>query len=134
MQFTAAHVERWRACDPEVQVIVHPECRHEVVSRADQYGSTEAIITAVRDSPPGSKWAIGTEINLVNRLKRLYPDKDIHSLSPFQCLCSTMYRIKPAYLLWVLDNLAQGRVVNRITVPPEVAAEAKLSLDRMLRI
>ncbi|MFA7382020.1 MAG: quinolinate synthase NadA [Desulfurivibrionaceae bacterium] len=134
MQFTAAHVAAWRARDPEVRIIVHPECRHEVVSRADQYGSTEAIITAVRDSPPGSKWAIGTEINLVNRLKRLYPDKEIHSLSPFQCLCSTMYRIKPAYLLWVLDNLAQGRVVNRITVEPAVAAEAKLSLDRMLRI
>jgi len=134
MQFTAAHVERWRACDPAVRIIVHPECRHEVVSRADQYGSTEAIITAVRDSPPGSKWAIGTEINLVNRLKHQYPDREIHSLSPFQCLCSTMYRIKPAYLLWVLDNLAQGRMVNRITVPPEVAAEAKLSLDRMLRI
>ena len=105
-----------------------------MVSRADQYGSTEAIINAVRDSPPGSKWAIGTEVNLVNRLKRQYPDREIHSLSPFQCLCSTMYRIKPGYLLWVLDNLAQGKVVNRITVPPEVAAEAKLSLDRMLRI
>lgn len=134
MQFTAAHVAAWRARDPEVRIIVHPECRNEVVSRADQYGSTEAIITAVRESPVGSKWAIGTEINLVNRLKRQYPDREIHSLSPFQCLCSTMYRIKPGYLLWVLDNLAQGRVVNRITVPPEVAAEAKLSLDRMLRI
>jgi quinolinate synthase len=134
MQFTAAHVTAWRERDPEVRIIVHPECRNEVVSRADQYGSTEAIIKAVSDSPKGSKWAIGTEVNLVNRLKSQYPDREIHSLSPFQCLCSTMYRIKPAYLLWVLDNLAQGRVVNRITVPPEVAAEAKLSLDRMLRI
>lgn len=134
MQFTAGHVAAWRERDSEVRIIVHPECRNEVVSRADQYGSTEAIITAVRDSPVGSKWAIGTEVNLVNRLKSRFPDREIHSLSPFQCLCSTMYRIKPGYLLWVLDNLAQGRVVNRITVPPEVAAEAKLSLDRMLRI
>jgi len=134
MQFTAAQVEAWRERDPEVRVIVHPECRHEVVRRADRYGSTEAIIGAVRDSVPGSKWAIGTEINLVNRLKRQFPDREIHSLAPFQCLCSTMYRIKPAYLLWVLDNLVQGRVVNQIRVPPEVAAEARLSLDRMLRV
>jgi quinolinate synthase len=134
MQFEASHVAMWREKEPGIKVIVHPECRHEVVSIADQYGSTEAIIKAITDSPSGSKWAIGTEINLVNRLKAQHPDKEIHSLSPFQCLCSTMYRIKPAYLLWVLDNLAQGRVVNRITVPPEVAGQAKLSLDRMLEI
>lgn len=134
MQFTRAQVEAWRAKDPEVRIVVHPECRREVVSRADMYGSTAMIIKAVNESAPGSKWAVGTEINLVNRLKRLHPDKEIHSLSPFQCLCSTMYRIKPAYLLWVLDNLAAGRIVNRITVPAAVAAEAKLSLDRMLRI
>lgn len=134
MQFNAAQVEAWRAREPEIRVIVHPECRQEVVSRADMYGSTAMIIKAVNESAPGSKWAIATEINLVNRLKRLNPDKEIHSLSPFQCLCSTMYRIKPAYLLWVLDNLAAGRIVNRITVEPEVAAEAKLSLERMLRI
>ncbi|MGV1100142.1 quinolinate synthase NadA [Thiovibrio sp. JS02] len=134
MQFQAKHVSHWREKDPQVRIIVHPECRHEVVSQADLYGSTEAIIKAVGDSPPGSKWAIGTEVNLVNRLKRLYPDREIHSLSPFQCLCSTMYRIKPGYLLWVLDNLVARKVVNRITVPAEVAAEAKLSLDRMLLI
>jgi len=134
MQFQAQHVAQWRQRDPEIRIIVHPECRHEVVSQADSYGSTEAIIRAVSDSPPGSKWAIGTEVNLVNRLKRLYPDREIHSLSPFQCLCSTMYRIKPGYLLWVLDNLVAGKIVNRITVPAEVAAEAKLSLDRMLLI
>lgn len=134
MQFTAAHVAAWRAKDPAVQIIVHPECRHEVVRAADRYGSTEGIIKAVAESPPGSKWAIGTEVNLVHRLKKTQPDKEVHSLSPFQCLCSTMYRIKPAYLLWVLDNLAQGRVVNRITVPAEVAAEARIALDRMLEI
>lgn len=134
MQFSAAHVEMWRRKDPEVRVIVHPECRYEVVSRADSYGSTESIINTIGASPAGSKWAVGTEINLVNRLSRLHPDKEIHSLSPFQCLCSTMYRIKPAYLLWVLDNLAAGRVVNRVTVAPQIARLAKLSLDRMLEI
>ncbi len=134
MQFQASHVRAWRDKDPEIQVIVHPECRHEVVRLADRYGSTEAIIKAVAESPSGSRWAVGTEINLVNRLSRQYPDKSIHSLSPFQCLCSTMYRIKPSYLLWVLDNIAAGRAVNRITVAPETAVQAKLALDRMLAI
>ncbi|MDF1615433.1 quinolinate synthase NadA [Desulfurivibrio dismutans] len=132
MQFQPEHVEAWRQRDPAVRIIVHPECRREVVSRADQYGSTEMIIRAVSESPPGSKWAVGTEINLVRRLQNRHPDKEVHSLSPFQCLCSTMYRIKPAYLLWVLDNLAAGRVVNRITVDPETAAAARRALDRML--
>jgi len=134
MQFNAAHVRMWREKDPEVRIIVHPECRHEVVAGADQYGSTENIIQAVSGSPAGSKWAIGTEINLVNRLARLNPDKEIHSLSPFQCLCSTMYRIKPKYLLWVLDNLVKGQVKNQITVDPGTAKLAKIALDRMLEI
>ncbi len=134
MQFNAAHVRMWREKDPEVRIIVHPECSHEVVSRSDQYGSTENIINAVSSSEPGSKWAIGTEINLVNRLARLNPDKEIHSLSPFQCLCSTMYRIKPKYLLWVLDNLVKGEVKNQIRVDPETAKLAKIALARMLEI
>ena len=134
MQFRAEHVAAWRAKEPAIRVIVHPECRHEVVRAADQYGSTEGIIKAVTESPSGSKWAIGTEVNLVHRLKVRQPDKEIHSLSPFQCLCSTMYRIKPAYLLWVLDHLARGEVVNRITVPAEIAAGARVALDRMLTI
>ena len=134
MQFNAAHIRMWREKDPDVRIIVHPECRHEVVAGADKYGSTENIIKAVSGSPPGSKWAIGTEINLVNRLARLNPDKEIHSLSPFQCLCSTMYRIKPKYLLWVLDNLADGKIKNQITVDPETANLAKIALDRMLQI
>lgn len=134
MQFRAEHVAMWRAKAPGVKVIVHPECRHEVVRAADQYGSTEGIIKAVSGSPAGSVWAIGTEINLVHRLQHQQPDKQIHSLSPFQCLCSTMYRIKPAYLLWVLDHLARSEVVNRITVPAEVAAGARVALDRMLTI
>ncbi|MDA8163400.1 MAG: quinolinate synthase NadA [Desulfobacteraceae bacterium] len=134
MLFTAAHVTAWRQKDPDIKVIVHPECRHEVVRLADKYGSTEGIIKAVAESPAGSSWAIGTEINLVNRLRHEFPDKEIHLLAPFQCLCSTMYRIKPAYLLWVLDHLARGEVVNRITVPSAIAEKAKLALDRMLEI
>jgi quinolinate synthase len=134
MQFTAAHVNMWREKDPEVRIIVHPECTHEVVAGADQYGSTEKIIKAVSGSEPGAKWAIGTEINLVNRLARLNPDKEIHSLSPFQCLCSTMYRIKPKYLLWILDNLANRVVKNQITVEPDTAKLARIALDRMLEI
>ncbi|MCK5323754.1 MAG: quinolinate synthase NadA, partial [Desulfobulbaceae bacterium] len=92
------------------------------------------IIKTISESEPGSKWAVGTEINLVNRLSRQFPDREVHSLSPFPCLCSTMYRIKPAYLLWVLENLAVGREVNRITVDPKTAEKAKLALDRMLAI
>ena len=134
MQFNAAHVTMWRQKDPETRIIVHPECRHEVVAGADQYGSTENIIKAVSGSASGSKWAVGTEINLVNRLARLNPDKEIHSLSPFQCLCSTMYRIKPKYLLWVLDNLVQGEVKNQIGVDAETAKLARIALDRMLEI
>lgn len=134
MQFTATHVKMWREKDPEVRIIVHPECKHEVVAGADQYGSTEKIIQAVSGSKPGSKWAIGTEINLVNRLARLNPDKEIHSLSPFQCLCSTMYRIKPKYLLWILDNLVNREVKNQITVDPDTAKLARIALARMLEI
>jgi quinolinate synthase len=134
MQFTAEHARMRRRQDPAIQIIVHPECRHEVVREADAYGSTETIINTIKTSPAGSHWAVGTEINLVNRLSKQHPDKEIHSLSPFQCLCSTMYRIKPAYLLWVLDNLAAGRLVNRISVDEATAALARISLDRMLTI
>ena len=134
MQFSAAQVQALRQEDPEVGVIVHPECRQEVVQAADLYGSTEMIIKSVAQSPSGSSWAVGTEINLVKRLAQQFPDKHIRSLSPFECLCSTMYRIDPAHLLWTLDNLAQGRVVNRITVDQATALQAKKALDRMLTI
>ena len=134
MQFKAEHVQMWRDREPDIKVIVHPECRHEVVRAADLYGSTEAIIKAVAGSVAGSKWAVGTEINLVNRLSKQFPDREIHSLSPFQCLCSTMYRIKPAYLLWVLDNLAAGRIVNQIKVDRQTAELAKVALNNMLAI
>lgn len=134
MQFQPAHVEYWRKKDPRIRIIVHPECRHEVVRLADDYGSTERIITAIEESPAGSHWAVGTEINLVKRLADRHPDKEVHSLSPFQCLCSTMYRIKPGYLLWAMDNIARGEEVNRITVDEETAKGARMALERMLEI
>ncbi|MDA8160268.1 MAG: quinolinate synthase NadA [Desulfobacteraceae bacterium] len=134
MQFSEAQVRAVRQADPGVQVIVHPECRQEVVQAADFYGSTEAIIKAVSESPAGSSWAVGTEINLVRRLAWQYPDQKIRSLSPVDCLCSTMYRIDPAHLLWTLDNLAEGRIVNQIRVDEETADQARTALDRMLNI
>lgn len=127
------HVLDWRRRDPGATVIVHPECRNEVVRTADLSGSTEGIIQAVAEGEPGSHWVIGTEINLVQRLAREHPDKTIHSLTP-ACLCPTMGAVTPIHLLWILDNLAEGRVVNRIQVNHEIAVQAKKSLDRMLTI
>jgi quinolinate synthase len=127
------HVHYWRAQQPEATVMVHPECRNEVVQLADLSGSTEGIIAAVAEAPSGSHWVIGTEINLVQRLARLHPDKTIVSLTP-GCLCPTMDTIKPVNLLWVLDNLAEGRVVNQVQVPVDLALQARKSLDRMLTI
>jgi quinolinate synthase len=119
---------------PQVRVVVHPECVKEVVELADCNGSTEYIIKVVSESPAGSVWAVGTEINLVNRLQKEQPDKTIFCLDPVICPCSTMYRIHPAYLSWALDNLAAGRVVNQVQVDPEVARWAVIALDRMLAI
>jgi len=117
-----------------VKVVVHPECRWEVVRLADAVGSTEFIIKTVSESPPGSRWAVGTEINLVNRLATENPDKFVMTLDEIVCPCSTMYRISPQHLCWALENLVAGRVVNRITVPEDVAREARAALDRMLAI
>ncbi len=116
------------------QILVHPECPFEVVQLSDLNGSTDFIIKTIQNADPGSKWAIGTEVNLVNRLRSEYPDRMIESLSPFQCLCSTMFRIRPPYLLHVLERLLDGEVINQITVPDEVAHWAKVSLDRMLSL
>ncbi len=134
MEFDVAQIEEWRQKEPGIQVIIHPESNYAAVSAADQYGSTEAIIAAVKNSKPGSVWAIGTEVNLVNRLRDQHPDKTIHLLAPTSCACTTMALITPASLLWLLDNLAQGNLVNQITVTPEIAKGAKLALDRMLEI
>jgi quinolinate synthase len=131
-KFTARQIEEARAADPAVRILVHPECPFEVVQGADRVGSTEFIIDQVRGAKPGSHWAIGTEINLVHRLALEHPEQTIHSLQKNVCPCATMNRIDPAHLLWALENLAEGHVVNRIGVSAEVRRDARLALDRML--
>ncbi|HRX87341.1 MAG TPA: quinolinate synthase NadA [Phycisphaerae bacterium] len=130
--FTATQCDALRAQEPDRTILVHPECAWEVVQKADLAGSTEFIIHTVEHAPAGSKWAIGTEVHLVNRLAKAHPDKDIRSLSPIQCLCTTMYRISPPHLLWCLDALAAGHPVNRIQVLPTVRDGALMALQRML--
>lgn len=134
MEFDPVQIAEFREQFPEGKVIIHPESNYAAVRLADGYGSTEAIIKAVRESPAGSVWAVGTEVNLVKRLQLQHPDKTIRLLAPTPCRCETMALVTPAALLWLLDNLAAGRPVNRITVPAEIARGAKLSLDRMLEI
>ncbi len=131
-RFTVDQIHKAREAFPGIQVIVHPECSAEVVAAADGAGSTAYIVKAVADAPAGSTIAIGTEINLVNRLAGQYPDKTIFCLDPVVCPCSTMYRIHPAYLAWVLENLLQDNVVNRIVVDDATAADAEVALQRML--
>lgn len=133
-RFTTQQIDWARENFPGVNVIVHPECRYEVVRAADDSGSTEHIISRVAASPAGSTWAVGTEINLVNRLAREHPDKTVFCLDEIVCPCATMYRISPQHLLWSLENLLEGRVVNRVQVPAGQAALARLALNRMLTI
>jgi len=134
-RFTPEMVDKRRAEIPGVQVIVHPECRFEVAQKADAIGSTEGIIKTVAESPEGTKWAIGTELNLVNRLaKQFAATRPIVSLDDCFCVCGTMFRIDPPHLLWALESLARGEVVNEIRVPDEVARDARTALDRMLSI
>jgi quinolinate synthase len=113
---------------------VHPECAHETVEVADVVGSTEGIIRTIADAPPGSVIGVGTEIHLTNRLNAETPDKTVLSLDPLVCPCSTMFRIDGPHLAWVLENLVEGRIVNRITVDAETAEWARVALDRMLEI
>jgi quinolinate synthase len=133
-RFRVEHIEAARAEHPSVEVVVHPECAHEVVELADQVGSTDYIIKAVEAAPAGSTLAIGTEIHLVQRLATEHPDKKVFSLDPLICPCSTMFRIDAAHLCWVLENLVDGNVVNRITVDPDTADGARVALQRMLDI
>jgi quinolinate synthase len=133
-RFTVQQIEEARRRYPDVKVIVHPECRMEVVQAADMDGSTEFIARTIQEAPPGSKWAVGTEINLVSRLARENPDKIVFCLDPVVCPCSTMYRIHPAYLCWVLEELAQGRIVNQVKVDEETAHWARVALQRMLEV
>lgn len=131
-RFTVDQITQARAKNPEVKIIVHPECPMEVVDAADAAGSTDAIQKFIAASAPGDTIGIGTEINMVNRLAAQYPDRTIFCLDPVICPCSTMYRIHPGYLAWVLDELVEGRVNNQISVDPEVSVQAKVALDRML--
>ncbi len=131
-RFTAAQIAKARQEYPGIQIVVHPECQHDVVQAADMNGSTEYIIKVIEQSPAGSIWGVATEINLVKRLAREHPDKTIFCLDPVVCPCSTMYRIHPAYLAWVLDELVAGHIVNEVTVDPEIAQWAKVALERML--
>jgi quinolinate synthase len=132
--FTAAHVDMFRAKVPGIKILVHPECPMEVVDKADMQGSTSKIIREVEAAPPGTKWAIGTELHLVNRLKNEHPEQEIHFLSPVVCMCATMYRIDLAHLCWSLENLAAGTPVNVIHVDDDVARWSLVALERMLTV
>jgi quinolinate synthase len=133
-RFTVEQIADARRDYPGITVIVHPECRREVVAAADLDGSTELIVKVIDEAPPGSMFAVGTEINLVRRLQAEHPDKLIFCLDPVVCPCSTMYRIHPAYLCWALENLVEGRVVNRIQVDDATRHWARVALDRMLEL
>jgi len=133
-RFSVQQIEKARKDYPGINVIVHPECRWEVVQAADMNGSTEKIIKTVSESPAGSVWAIGTEINLVNRLAQQNPDKTIFCLDPVVCPCSTMYRIHPAYLAWVLEGLTQGHVLNEVKVDDATRTWSLVALERMLAL
>jgi len=134
-RFTTRQVEHVRAQHPGVRVIVHPEVPWDVVQAADDSGSTEYIIKTVSESPVGSIWAVGTEVHLVNRLAdQMQPDRTVMSLEPFGCLCSTMFRVSPNHLLWILEGLVAGQVNNRIVVPDAQKHWTRVALDRMLSI
>ena len=133
-RFTVDQIRRARAEHPGVKVLVHPECPLEVVQESDLNGSTEYIIRQVQGAPPGSVWAVGTEINLVSRLAREHPDQTIFCLDPQICPCSTMYRIHPSFLCWALERLAAGAIVNHVQVPDKTAQFARMALDRMLAL
>jgi quinolinate synthase len=134
-RFLPEHVDRWRAAEPGVKILVHPECSHEVVAKADLVGSTEFIIRQVREAAPGTRWAIGTELHLVHRLAQQFSQQWVSPLDNDGCpVCSTMFRISPQHLAWVLDNLTQGQVVNRVRVKDSVKHWARVALDRMLML
>lgn len=133
-KFSVKHVENLRERHPDINILVHPECTWDVVQASDFAGSTSYIIETIEGAESGTRWAIGTEMNLVNRIIREHPDKEIVSLNPFMCPCLTMNRIDLPHLLWSLEKLEQGEVVNRITVDPETTEQALLALNRMLEL
>ena len=133
-RFLPEHIDTVRREQPGVRVIVHPECRFEVAQAADEIGSTEGISKAVMAGRPGSEWAVGTEIHLVNRLGKELKDRKVIPLDPSVCVCTTMFRITPQHLLWVLENLGEGKIVNQISVDEQTRHYAKAALDRMLSL
>jgi quinolinate synthase len=134
-RFTVAQIDAFRKKYPNGKVVAHPECTFEVVQAADESGSTEHIVNTVRNSPAGSIWAVATEIHLVNRLSHEVGDeKTIATLDPFGCLCSTMFRVSPNHLLWILEGLVAGQIHNQIVVPEPTRSQARLALDRMLDV
>jgi quinolinate synthase len=134
-RFTVQQIEIFRKQYPEGKVIAHPECTFDVVQAADESGSTEGIIKVVRASPIGSVWAVATEVHLVNRLTHdVAPDRKVVTLDPFGCLCSTMFRVSPNHLLWMLESLLAGNIQNQIVVPEPEKSQARLALDRMLEV
>ena len=132
--FKPEHVAMFREQHPGIQILVHPECPQEVFELADESGSTGKIINTVQAAPAGTKWAIGTELHLVNRLKQEHPEQEVHFLSPVICMCATMYRIDLAHLCWTLENLAAGTPVNQIEVDEETAKWSLVALERMLEV
>lgn len=133
-RFTVSQINAARALHPDINIIVHPECPMETVQAADMVGSTEFIREKVNSGAPGSKWGIGTEVSLVNRLAINNPDKTVFCLDPVTCPCSTMYRVHPAYVLWMLEGLLEGKVNNEITVPEDIQRDSKIALERMLSL
>jgi quinolinate synthase len=133
-RFTPEQVAKVRRENPGIRVIVHPECKFEVVQAADEIGSTEGIIRVIKAAPPGSKWAVGTEIHMVNRLSKELKDRQVMSLDPSVCVCTTMFRITPVHLLWALENLGAGQIVNQISVDERTRKFARAALDRMLSL
>ena len=131
-RFTTSQIDAARALYPDINIIVHPECPMETVQAAGRVGSTELIRKQVNSAHPGSKWGIGTEVSLVNRLAINNPDKTVFCLDSVTCPCSTMYRIHPAYLIWMLDGLLEGKVNNEITVPGDIKRNSKIAPERML--
>lgn len=132
--FTVEQIKTLKNSDPKRTIIVHPECNYDVFKNADLSGSTSFIINTITNATAGSKWAVGTEINLVNRLAEKFKDKDIISLSPYQCLCTTMYRVRPRWLLESLRSIKRGNPINIISVPLSIKENALKALDRMLQI
>jgi quinolinate synthase len=133
-RFSVDNIKDARTKLPDVKILVHPECQHEVVSAADVVGSTEMIIQTIEKAPAGSSWAIGTELNLVQRLANENPDKNVIFLDKTICYCSTMNRIDLPHLVWAMESLVNGKVVNQISVSPEIAKHAKVALERMLAL